>query len=850
MNFKTSVLSVMSAIALLSTPAKAQVVSNQPSTFVFDAGVGYVIRDVAGQQQNVFHSFGEFDTSSGQFVNFVVNPNVTNVIGRVTDAPTAINGLVTVTSDGTSLAPGVNLFLLSPQGIRFGPNAITNIDGAFVASTADALTFEDGSRFSTDTAAPATLTISTPVGLQMGANPARIEVSGINHNLPTFGFNSLGRGQNILLLGGNVDLIENGISLAGGRVQLAGLSEAGTISISSHNGFLSASLPENTARSDISLSQGARILANGPLESINVATRHLTLDSEPGGTTDEQTTIFSGVLLGLPLPYQTGDINIDVTGDARLIDSNIYNSITTGATGNTGDINFKSRSLYLTDSAQISTTGLGTGDPGDLNVEVEQNIFLEGKNNRPNRLTGLYSLTFRTGSGQAGDLTIKTDSLDVVNGALVSASTLGEGNAGKTTIVADERILVDGVGNVNGIASSISSSVESTAKGDGGSIDITTPLLVLDRGGGIGGRTQGDGDAGSISIDVETLDIRNGGQVGTTSFTEGSAGNIDIVARDRIRLTGRDDTYEARVALTPFNALGGASSGIYANTDARSTGSSGSINIKTDQLTLDDTAQLSASSRGTGVAGELDITAEQIQLNRATIQAESRNGDRGNIQITAPILLLRDRSKITTNATDTATGGNITLDSNLIIATGNSDIVARATQGAGGNIDIASAGLFGIAPRPELTPGNDINASSELGVNGTVAIKNPTVDPDNGLVELPANPADPSNQLTTGCSDSLNNFVASGRGGLPQNPFGMLTSNAPWQDFRDVASSATVNQKAIQSVGSLPESPELGSESLISEAIAWNRNGDNEVVLMASTAANAHPQHQATCASK
>lgn len=80
----------------------------------------------------------------------MVNPNVVNVISRVTGAPTAINGLVTVTSaisGGNSLAPGVNLFLLSPRGLSFGPNALTNIDGAFVASTASGLTFEDGTLF-------------------------------------------------------------------------------------------------------------------------------------------------------------------------------------------------------------------------------------------------------------------------------------------------------------------------------------------------------------------------------------------------------------------------------------------------------------------------------------------------------------------------------------------------------------------------------------------------------------------------------------------------------------------------------------------------------------------------------
>ncbi|PZO16824.1 MAG: hypothetical protein DCF25_12040 [Leptolyngbya foveolarum] len=128
MKSKALFLSLLGAVAAFGMPANAQVISNQPSTVVNSSSpFGHIILGGAARQQNLFHSFSEFDTSSGQFVNFVVNPNVVNVISRVTGAPTAINGLVTVTSaisGGNSLAPGVNLFLLSPRGLSFGTNAL------------------------------------------------------------------------------------------------------------------------------------------------------------------------------------------------------------------------------------------------------------------------------------------------------------------------------------------------------------------------------------------------------------------------------------------------------------------------------------------------------------------------------------------------------------------------------------------------------------------------------------------------------------------------------------------------------------------------------------------------------
>ncbi|MEM8810666.1 MAG: hypothetical protein AAGF01_32045 [Cyanobacteria bacterium P01_G01_bin.38] len=76
------------------------------------------------------------------------------------------------------------------------------------------------------------------------------------------------------------------------------------------------------------------------------------------------------------------------------------------------------------------------------------------------------------------ELSAKT--LEVINGALITASTLGNGDAGNTTIVADS-VLVDGINDLSGVVSSISSSVESSAQGDGGSVNITASNLTIDQ---------------------------------------------------------------------------------------------------------------------------------------------------------------------------------------------------------------------------------------------------------------------------------------------------------------------------------------------------------------------------------
>lgn len=92
------------------------------------------------------------------------------------------------------------------------------------------------------------------------------------------------------------------------------------------------------------------------------------------------------------------------------------------------------------------------------------------------------------GSGLAGNFNLTTDSLTILNGGLISASTLAEGDAGNVKIKAD-RIALTGANERFGTPSSIASSVESAGKGNGGNVNITASTLTLEEGTGIVGRT-------------------------------------------------------------------------------------------------------------------------------------------------------------------------------------------------------------------------------------------------------------------------------------------------------------------------------------------------------------------------
>jgi len=96
---------------------------------------GQLSRDGA----NLFHSFERFGLSQGEIANFLSNPQIQSILGRVTGGETSlIDGLIRV-SGGSS-----NLYLMNPAGILFGSNARLDVPAAFTATTATGIGFAEG----------------------------------------------------------------------------------------------------------------------------------------------------------------------------------------------------------------------------------------------------------------------------------------------------------------------------------------------------------------------------------------------------------------------------------------------------------------------------------------------------------------------------------------------------------------------------------------------------------------------------------------------------------------------------------------------------------------------------------
>ncbi|NDJ24830.1 filamentous hemagglutinin N-terminal domain-containing protein [Nostoc sp. B(2019)] len=516
----------------------------------------------------------------------------------------------------------------------------------------------------------------------------------------------------------------------------------------------------------------------------------------------------------------------------------ISTSVNPGAIGNGGELNITAESLSVTNGAYLVSSTLSRGNAGTINLQTKTATF-SGQDANGN--SSFVSTAVATGGiGTAGDLNIRTDALFVAKGAFLSTATLGQGNGGTMNIYANTASF-DGFG-ATGAATFASSAVNETADGNGGAININANSLSVTNGALLTTITVNPGSAGDINVNANTLEVLNGGQILSTSFGSGKAGTLTFNVSDRIILSGSDPTYSERSKLPGFNDAfsTGAASGLFGNTVDGATGAGGDLQIRTGQLLIQDGASVSVSNQGTGNAGNLLVTADSIRLkNSASLRAESRAGSQGNIILNADNILLRQGSNITTDATGLATGGNITIKSPIILGLENSDISANAVQGRGGNIQITTQGLLGLKFRQQLTPENDITASSQFGVNGTVDINNFGVDPSSGLVELPVNLVDSSQQIATGCSANQgSSFVATGRGGVPQNPNQQVMSDRTWSDMRDIS--------AYRKNGSVTAQMTTSPEVLV-QATSWRRNAQGKIELLADKSV-VNMQQALTCA--
>lgn len=194
---------------------------------------------------------------------------------------------------------------------------------------------------------------------------------------------------------------------------------------------------------------------------------------------------------------------------------------------------------------------------------------------------------------------------------------------------------------------------------------------------------------------------------------------------------------------------------------------------------------------------------------------------------------MRRGSSITTNAEGSnIIGGNINIDTGVLVALEDSDISANSADFRGGNVTITAQGIFGTQFREQRTPESDITASgANSSFNGTVTINTPDVDPSRGLAKLPVEPANDT-EVAQGCQRGGNQasvaFFNTGKGGIAPNPYEPLSGSEIWEDV-PLPTPRTATSASAAPVSTSPTTP---SNKLV-EAQGWLIDEKGEVTLVA-----------------
>ena len=248
-----------------------------------------------------------------------------------------------------------------------------------------------------------------------------------------------------------------------------------------------------------------------------------------------------------------GDGNAgDVTITARnlLVDrqnarspTGIFSSAERSSKGDGGTVNLNlSGTLTARNGGEIRATTFGAGDAGDVTITA-RNLLVDGQN-APS-FTGIASSVApgSTGDGGTINLTI-ADTLTVLSGGEVGASTFGAGDAGDVTITA-RNLLIDGQNTAS--FTGIDSTSTSNSTGDGGTINLSIADTLTVRNGGQISAASATTSGGNIALDVARLRLFNGGAISATVYggfdTEG--GNVTINSGNIVALNGGAITAQA-----------------------------------------------------------------------------------------------------------------------------------------------------------------------------------------------------------------------------------------------------------------------------------------------------------------
>ncbi|NMG10884.1 filamentous hemagglutinin N-terminal domain-containing protein [Brasilonema sp. UFV-L1] len=454
-----------------------------------------------GTDSNAEGNAGEINIVVGEFVlrnssGLTVNATSTGNGGKINITANSLrisdnSALTSSTTQGsTGLGGEISVNIAGPLVLQNNANMSSNTGGTGnagkISVTANSLVIENSSGFNIGTDQG-----STGQAGEMNvkiAGPLEVKNSGSAINSSTKGTGNAGKisiTANSLLLEDNSGFnigTDQGSTGQGGEINL---NIAGPLEVRKNSGI-------NSSTSGM-----------GDAGKISITANSLLIEDSSGfGNGTEQGSTGQG-----------GEINLNIAGPLVARKNGGMDSNTSG-TGNAGKISITANSLLIEDSSGFeSTTKEGsTGLGGEINLNIAGPLVIR-------KISGIDSNTW--GTGDAGQITVSAESVEISNDSGISLRSLGSGNAGKLNVRA-KTITLDNEGRLR---------VSGTGSGNAGTLEIVADTIRLNNKSQINATTT-SGNGGDLTLDVANLLLlRRESFISTsagTTGTGGDGGNITI----------------------------------------------------------------------------------------------------------------------------------------------------------------------------------------------------------------------------------------------------------------------------------------------------------------------------------
>lgn len=739
---------------------------------------------------NLFHSFSTFDLARGQSATFTGPAGVNNILARVTGGPSTIQGTV------RSSIQGANLFLINPAGIVFGQGAQIDVTGAFRATTADYIELADGRRFTATPDGSVALLSAAPesFGFLSGSTHTgtlRVEAPVPGGGVLSSGLN--GKGQDVALVGRQVEIVNSYLKSAGGTVSLTAAG-GGAASVAIDPPPREAALDPSIA-GNVSITGSAVSVSGASGGEILVRGGRIVIDGAGTGFVQSGTQFdtFSGIDADAKLAGGGGEIRIDAAGDIVLRNNARVASFSRNSLDG-GSIGFRAGgAMTLQSGADVVASTTAAGNGGTIRIGAAS-LTIDGTG--ATRATRLSAQSNATASGAAGSIEVDVDGLlELKEGGSIVTNTFSRGAGGNIRIEAGSLTAFQGSDpRYTGIASSTS-------------VPASPALL------------SGYGHAGSLTVDVAgRIELRDSATIESTSASDGNGGSVlvrggslYIEGAEQLGRPDRNEFLTGILGLTTLRGTGALGSGV-------SGGRGGDVRVEiAGEIKLVGGGQIDTSSFGGGDSGEVHVSAATIIADRA--------GSNFFTGIASDTEAWDDRGSPGAKwAVAGGRAGTVTVTATESISLVNGANISSSTAGSGdaGDVIVTAPSIFiaGSGSDEVYTPGpqSGIVALSETGrtddsgyvtppATGNAGSVRVTLSPGPGLLEITQGGKVSAESQGTGAGGSVE-ITAEG-GSVLVSDGGKISARS---DLSGDAGRVTVVAEEIQvSNGGIVESLNTGS---------------------------------------